>query len=229
MDTRGCELRGMHRWHWLQANGKRRCLSFSSHGVGVWEWSPLKAYHLLLVSQLQQWSGDCGQISHHRMTSNIAYRSKCRSHVRFDHGELAHNIQWDAWRDTSCRHFLLQQHDNARPHTSLQTCVTLVMLVFIVLPYLPYSLNLAPLNYTLSVKMKDVLRGQQIQSSAELHAIAHRWCTNIPTQWFAKALHDLPPNGRSELTWPRTISIRALLINCILFCESICVIHFCMP
>lgn len=47
------------------------------------------------------------------------------------------------------------QQDNARSHTSATTTEAIVRLGFTVLPYLAYSLDLAPSNFHLFPKLKE--------------------------------------------------------------------------
>lgn len=104
-------------------------------------------------------------------------------------------------------------------------------LAITVFTYPSYSLDLSPPDYTLFNKMKDTVKRQHIQSSAEMHAIVCRWPPthlhiDIPkssTTWLA--------NGRSALNRQGIICNRCticfLLINYIPPCDNICVTYVC--
>ena len=76
------------------------------------------------------------------------------------------------------------QQDNARPHTSATTTDTNVHLGFTVLPYLAYSLDLAPSNFHLFPKLKEDLRSQHFSSGEEVKAAVCQWCWEIQKGYF---------------------------------------------
>ena len=59
---------------------------------------------------------------------------------------------------------VLLLHENARPHTAIDTLQTLVKLRFTVLEHPAYSPDLAPSDYHLFGPLKDVLRGRRFTS-----------------------------------------------------------------
>ncbi|GFR67681.1 transposase [Elysia marginata] len=55
-------------------------------------------------------------------------------------------------------------HDNARPHTSLETRTALDRLGLRTLPHPPYSPDLAPSDFFLFPKLKDYLKGNRYET-----------------------------------------------------------------
>ena len=55
-------------------------------------------------------------------------------------------------------------HDNARPHTSLETRTALDRLGLRTLPHPPYSQDLAPSDFFLFPKLKDYLKGNRYET-----------------------------------------------------------------
>ncbi|GFO02717.1 histone-lysine N-methyltransferase SETMAR [Plakobranchus ocellatus] len=60
------------------------------------------------------------------------------------------------------------QHDNARPHTSLQTQDALRQLELTTLPHRAYSPDLAPSEYYLFPQLKKYLKGHHYDNDEEL-------------------------------------------------------------
>jgi histone-lysine N-methyltransferase SETMAR len=59
---------------------------------------------------------------------------------------------------------ILLQHDNARPHTSLNTQKAVIKLGWTVLPHPPYSPDLVPSDFRLFETIKDAIRGKMFGS-----------------------------------------------------------------
>jgi len=74
----------------------------------------------------------------------------------------------------------LWQHYNAMPHTTLKTLEHIANLGWTVLPYPPYSPDLAPSDFHLFGPMKDGLREQHFPSNDSIvraETVVHlRWC-----------------------------------------------------
>ena len=79
--------------------------------------------------------------------------------------------------------FLLQ-HDNARPHTSLKTAEHIANLRWTVLPYPPYSPDLAPSDFRLFGPMKDGLRGQHFPSNDAVVRAVEQYATSAGADFY---------------------------------------------
>ena len=79
--------------------------------------------------------------------------------------------------------FLLH-HDNARPHCSTQTLAAVTSLKFTLVPHPPYSPDLAPSDFWLFPKLKEMLKGQHFPSDAEVEKTVHKWFSSQPETFF---------------------------------------------
>ena len=67
-------------------------------------------------------------------------------------------------------------HDNARPHTSLETRTALDRLGLRTLPHPPYSPDLAPSDFFLFPKLKDYLKGNRYETDEDVKNAVLSWC-----------------------------------------------------
>ena len=81
-------------------------------------------------------------------------------------------------------HKLLLQHDNARPHTSLQTREAITKLKWTVLPHPAYSPDLAPSDYHLFGPLKDGIRGKKFDKDDEVMEEVRKWLRQKPANWY---------------------------------------------
>ncbi|PNF16036.1 hypothetical protein B7P43_G04626 [Cryptotermes secundus] len=82
------------------------------------------------------------------------------------------------------------QYDNDRPHTSLATTAHIAKFGRTVLPYPPYSPDLAPLDFHLFGPMKYGLRGQHFPDNNAVIAAVRKWLPLL-AQTFAGAAYRL--------------------------------------
>ena len=59
-------------------------------------------------------------------------------------------------------------HDNARPHTSRETCTALDRLGLQTLPHPPYTPDLAPSEFILFPKLKEFLKGNRYEMDKDV-------------------------------------------------------------
>jgi len=69
-------------------------------------------------------------------------------------------------------------HDNARPHCSAQTQDTMTSMKFAVVPHIPYSQDLAPSDFWLFPKLKEMLKGQHFSSDAKVETAVRKWISS---------------------------------------------------
>jgi hypothetical protein len=69
----------------------------------------------------------------------------------------------ELWRN----HNWLLHHDNAPAHTSLKT-TEFVTNNMVIIPHPPYSLDLAPCDFTLFPKLKMELKGQHFETVSDI-------------------------------------------------------------
>ena len=68
-------------------------------------------------------------------------------------------------------------HDNARPHTNLETPTALDRLGLRTLPHPPYSPDLAPSDFFLFPKLKDYLKDNRYETDEDVkNAAVLSWC-----------------------------------------------------
>jgi len=84
--------------------------------------------------------------------------------------------------------FLLHQN-NARPHCSAQTQDATASLKFTVVPHPPYSPDLAPSDFWLFAKLKEMLKGQHFSSDAEVGAAVRKWISSQPETFFMDGMN----------------------------------------
>jgi len=83
--------------------------------------------------------------------------------------------------------FLL--HHNARPHCSAQTQDAMISLKFSVVLHPPYSPDLAPSDFWLFPKLKEMLKGQHFSSDAEVEAVVRKWISSQPETFFMDGMN----------------------------------------
>ena len=83
-------------------------------------------------------------------------------------------------------------HDNARPHTATRTMETIERLHFNLLPHPPYSPDLAPADFAVFPRLKQLLRGRVYESrdclTNEVRRILQR---EIPVEFYADAVNGM--------------------------------------
>jgi hypothetical protein len=86
--------------------------------------------------------------------------------------------------------FFLQ--DNARPHTAALMMATPLKLKWDVLPYQPYSPDLAPPDYHLFGPMKRILGGKRFRNNDEVITAVQNWIREQPNIFFETGIKELP-------------------------------------
>ncbi|KAI6655674.1 Transposase [Oopsacas minuta] len=109
-------------------------------------------------------------------------------------------------RDKLSSHVLLQ-HDNAPAHTSRRTLDEIQHLAFELLPYPPYSPDLAPSNYWLFSEMKRPLRGKRFSDFEHLRSAVNSWIQGTPEKFFTTGINKLPSK------WKKSIEVKGEFIE----------------
>ncbi|KAI6655725.1 Histone-lysine N-methyltransferase SETMAR [Oopsacas minuta] len=102
---------------------------------------------------------------------------------------------------------VLLQHDNAPAHTSRRTLDEIQHLAFELLPYPPYSPDLAPSNYWLFSEMKRPLRGKRFSDFEHLRPAVNSWIQGTPEKFFTTGINKLPSN------WKKCIEVKGEFIE----------------
>ena len=82
-------------------------------------------------------------------------------------------------------------HDNARPHTSLETHTALDRLGLRTLPHPPYSPDLAPSDFFLFPKLKDYLKGNRYETDEDVKNAVLSWCRDKAADFFADGIQQV--------------------------------------
>jgi hypothetical protein len=82
-------------------------------------------------------------------------------------------------------------HDNARPHTSLNTREAIATMGRTVLPHPPYSPDLAPPDFHLFGPLKDALQGRRFEDDEELRHILHEELRRFRKEFYATGTQRL--------------------------------------
>jgi histone-lysine N-methyltransferase SETMAR len=85
--------------------------------------------------------------------------------------------------------YMLIQHDNARPHTSLRTQEAIAKFGWTVHPHPPYSL--APSDFHLFGPLKDALRGTRFEDYESVIRAVRTWLREQETSWYREGMHAL--------------------------------------
>jgi histone-lysine N-methyltransferase SETMAR len=80
----------------------------------------------------------------------------------------------------SLKQGLKQTQDNTRPHCSAQTQDAMTSLKFTVVPHPPYSPGLAPSDFLLFPRLKEMLKGQHFSLDAEAEVAVCKWISSQP-------------------------------------------------
>ena len=85
----------------------------------------------------------------------------------------------------------LIQHDNASPHTSLRTQEAIAKFGWTVLPYPPYSPDLAPSDFHLIGPLEDALNGTRLEDDESVINAVRTWQREKETCWYREGMHAL--------------------------------------
>lgn len=83
------------------------------------------------------------------------------------------------------------QHDNARPHTSLETCKQLLSYSWDVLPHPPYSPDLAPSDYHLFRSIQNSLRDVHFGSEDDVKIFLNRFFSSKSAVFWKNGIFSL--------------------------------------
>jgi histone-lysine N-methyltransferase SETMAR len=86
------------------------------------------------------------------------------------------------------RHGVILQHDNSRLHTADMTQADIQELDWEILPYPPYSPDLAPSDYHLFRSLSNNLRGVSFNNDAELQNRLDDFFTIKPVDFFKRGI-----------------------------------------
>ena len=78
-------------------------------------------------------------------------------------------------RPTKAMADVLLLHDNGRPHTSRHTTAEIVIIGWEVLPYPPYSLDLAPSDFHLYGSLKEAHLGIHFKDEDTVKTSVRQW------------------------------------------------------
>ncbi|GFS71525.1 histone-lysine N-methyltransferase SETMAR [Trichonephila clavipes] len=82
-------------------------------------------------------------------------------------------------------------HDNARPHTALETKALLIQLKWEVLDHPPYSPNLAPSDFHLFYYLKSHLHGKSFHDDDEIRDEVEMWFRQQATTFYDCGIQKL--------------------------------------
>jgi len=85
----------------------------------------------------------------------------------------------------------LLQQDNARPHTSGATTDAIASLRFTLLPHPVYSPDITSRDFYFFPKLKEDLRGQNLNSDEEVKVAVHRWFWEKEKDFFKDGIQKL--------------------------------------
>lgn len=95
------------------------------------------------------------------------------------HNKLVRKKRPDLWIDGWLLH-----HNNALAHSAVLMCTFLMKNCITVLEHPPYSPDLAPCDFFLFPKLKDIMKGQHYKSVEDLQAAASQVLKEIPAEAF---------------------------------------------
>ncbi|KYO21352.1 histone-lysine N-methyltransferase SETMAR [Alligator mississippiensis] len=131
---------------------------------------------------------DClGPLLVHSMECAVTVNSSTYFHVLQNHLEPAIRIK----RPGKLKQGVLLQLENVRPHSAQVTLETLHGLGFEILPYPPYSPDLAPSDYHMFGPLKEALRGHRFTSDAEVQHAVQEWLSQLPESFFEDGIKKL--------------------------------------
>ncbi|GFR85867.1 histone-lysine N-methyltransferase SETMAR [Elysia marginata] len=82
-------------------------------------------------------------------------------------------------------------HDNARPHTSLETRTALDRLGLRTLLHPPYRPDLAPSDFFFFPKLKDYLKGNRYETDKDVKNAVLSWCRDKTPDFFADGIQQV--------------------------------------
>lgn len=97
------------------------------------------------------------------------------------------------------REHLLLLHDNARPHTSLQTKEAIDKMCWNILPHPPYSPDLAPSDFHLFGPLKNAIRGTKFEDNEGVINAAKKWLREQDKMWYRSGIHALVSRWRKAV------------------------------
>ena len=83
------------------------------------------------------------------------------------------------------------QHDNARPHASLDTTECVTKFGWTMLPHPPYSPDLAPLDFHLFGPLKEGLRGQHFVNNNVVIDAVKKWTATAGREFYQRCIRLL--------------------------------------
>ncbi|KOX72601.1 Histone-lysine N-methyltransferase SETMAR, partial [Melipona quadrifasciata] len=89
--------------------------------------------------------------------------------------------------------------DNARPHVALSVRQKLLQFDWDVLPYPPYSPDLAPSDYYLFLSLKNSLRGKSFKSISEIKTHLDEYFTSKVKQFWKEGIMRLPERWKKVI------------------------------
>ena len=79
---------------------------------------------------------------------------------------------------------VLLQHDNARPHTSLETREDISSFGWTTILHLPYSSDLTPFDFNLCGSLKESLRRRHFSNDEEVKTAVRKWLKTQPVEFY---------------------------------------------
>jgi hypothetical protein len=94
---------------------------------------------------------------------------------------------------------MLIQHDNARPHTRLQTQEAIAKFGWTALLHPPHRPDLAPSDFHLFQPLKDALRGTRFEDDECVIRAVRTWLREQETSWFRQGMHAAVSHWRKAV------------------------------
>jgi len=133
-----------------------------------WDWKGVVFYELLPKNKMINLDVYCGQLD------------KLNAAIHKKRPELVN------------RKGVVFHHDNARPHTSLQTRQKLLELSWDILPHPPYSPDLAPSDYHLFRSLQNSLNGRRFTSEEDIKRHLKQFFSEKDKKFYERGIMKLP-------------------------------------